>query len=100
MANKQQRYLQKVKTDWLKGDYSIFKKLSEHEVSCTVCSTKTVQPVVLKVGGRGKAVLKDHLGTAKHKEAVSGDSGSATPQTDTLDTFMGVNKQVCAGLCI
>jgi hypothetical protein len=100
---KKKRYLQKVKKEWLEEPhFSVYTRHSAYEVSCKVCSRKTIKPVLLNVSGRGKPVLIDHLQTEKHKNLVKEGYGVSHGEDlqENLDEFMGVNKQVCIVLLL
>lgn len=48
----------------------------DYRVQYTLCSKKTVLPVLLNVANRGKAVLNSHLKAEKHLEMIESNSAS------------------------
>jgi hypothetical protein len=93
---KQKRYQQKVKQAWFKEpQFSWLKKHDEYKVECTLCSKKTVIPVVLNVANRGKPVLSDHVKTEKLLELLeSAASASSTTASNKLDSYFAPGKNV------
>ena len=66
------RYLQKFRSEWLKEKgLGCFRKYSDTQVSCTVCSDR-YGITTITFSGKGKGSLATHIDHDKHKQALDG----------------------------